>query len=203
MIQPIFSKSLAVINRIDAGYSERSIIEPIDKYSVDYPPLPDFKPIGTQAERQKAFGKFRYTVEPNGTVTILDNWTKLNISTVEIPQLSGVLKNPVIWFHKNYLDRVATLFQLWGDAGLSDRIIQWGGSFVPRFVRGSVTVLSNHSWGTAFDINVQENYMGQIPALVGQKGCVRELVEIANKEGWFWGGFFQRKDGMHFEIAKL
>jgi hypothetical protein len=32
---------------------------------------------------------------------------------------------------------------------------------------------------------------------------VRELVEIANEWGFYWGGHFTRKDGMHFEIAKI
>jgi hypothetical protein len=38
---------------------------------------------------------------------------------------------------------------------------------------------------------------------MGQKGCVRELVPIANEFGFYWGGHFSRMDGMHFEIAKL
>jgi len=43
-----------------------------------------------------------------------------------------------------------------------------------------------------------------LPALVGQKGSVRELVPIANENGFFWGGHFNdRLDGMHFEIAKI
>jgi hypothetical protein len=70
-------------------------------------------------------------------------------------------------------------------------------------VRGSKTVLSNHAFGTAFDINVNWNRLGTIPALVGQKGSVRELVQIANNNGFYWGGHFTRKDGMHFEIAKI
>jgi hypothetical protein len=39
--------------------------------------------------------------------------------------------------------------------------------------------------------------------LTGQKGSVRELVPIANECGFFWGGFFTRQDGMHFEIGKI
>ena len=74
---------------------------------------------------------------------------------------------------------------------------------MPRFVRGSRTILSNHSFGTAFDINVPWNLLGSVPALVGQKGSVRELVPIANQNGFYWGGHFPRKDGMHFSIAKL
>jgi hypothetical protein len=45
--------------------------------------------------------------------------------------------------------------------------------------------------------------LNKIPALVGQKGSVREIVPIANEFGFYWGGHFTRKDGMHFEIAKI
>jgi hypothetical protein len=64
--------------------------------------------------------------------------------------------------------------------------------------------LSNHAFGGAFDINDQWNGLGETPALVGARGCVRELVEIANRFGFFWGGHYShRPDGMHFEIARL
>jgi hypothetical protein len=48
--------------------------------------------------------------------------------------------------------------------------------------------------------------------MIGEKGCVRELVPIANEHGFYWGGHFGsvvngkmigRMDGMHFEIAKI
>jgi hypothetical protein len=70
-----------------------------------------------------------------------------------------------------------------------------------NFVTGGAVV--SNSWGTAFDINAKWNYLGARPALVGERGCVRELVEIANAQGWFWGGHYpDRKDGMHFELVQ-
>jgi hypothetical protein len=40
--------------------------------------------------------------------------------------------------------------------------------------------------------------------LVGEKGSVRELVPIANRWGFYWGGHYNgRPDGMHFEVAFL
>jgi hypothetical protein len=45
--------------------------------------------------------------------------------------------------------------------------------------------------------------LNKTPAMIGEKGCVRELVPIANECGFYWGGHFTRKDGMHFEIAKI
>jgi hypothetical protein len=78
-------------------------------------------------------------------------------------------------------------------------VLTWDGSFVPRFIRGSRTTLSNHAFGTAFDINCGYNRLGTIPALLGNKGYVRELVELANEHGFYWGGHFAspRSDGMH------
>jgi hypothetical protein len=75
---------------------------------------------------------------------------------------------------------------------------------VPIFIRGNTTTLSNHAFGTAFDINADQNSLGARPALVGQRGSTRELVPLANKWGFYWGGHFgSRPDGMHFEIAFL
>jgi len=65
-------------------------------------------------------------------------------------------------------------------------------------------VLSNHAFGSAFDINASFNALGVEPARVGDRGCVRELVTIANDHGFYWGGHFaKRPDGMHFEVANI
>ena len=90
-----------------------------------------------------------------------------------------------------------------------DRINDCSLPFVQRFIRKTQNrnprPLSNHAWGTAFDINVKWNKLGKVPTLLGQEGCVRELVELANKNGFFWGGHFGggRVDGMHFELGKM
>jgi hypothetical protein len=62
---------------------------------------------------------------------------------------------------------------------------------------------SNHAWGTAFDVNYGWNKLGAIPAPVGARGSVRELVPLANQYGFYWGGHFRRCDGMHFEVARV
>jgi hypothetical protein len=54
-----------------------------------------------------------------------------------------------------------------------------------------------------FDVNFEWNRMGTVPALRGDKGSVRERVPIANEHGFYWGGHFSRRDGMHFEPAQL
>ncbi len=170
-----------------------------------YPPMPDFGSPGPAA-RKAMFGSFEW--KPNGpsSITILGDWTKNNIGTVTIPQLAGVFgapKDGKILFHKKGMKAIKGFFKEVEDEGLKDLVISWAGSFVPRRIRGR-NALSNHAWGTAFDINAPENWLNQEPAAVGKKGSLLKLVPIANKHGFFWGGHYRsRKDGMYFELAKI
>jgi hypothetical protein len=137
-------------------------------------------------------------------ISIKSGWEAENIVTVTIPQLIGVSGAPAnghARFHRLVAPRVVALFQAWEDAGLKELLLSWEGAFVPRFIRGSLTVLSQHAFGSAFDINARWNGFGATPAAIGAKGSVRQLVPIANQLGFYWGGHFARRDGMHFEIA--
>ncbi|MFH1656155.1 MAG: M15 family metallopeptidase [Candidatus Nealsonbacteria bacterium] len=188
--------------------------EPKTAPKLDYywmPPKPNFKPLVTNIERQKIFGKYSYVILEKGNIRITDNWRKENIVRIKIPQLigksvgtKGVLKSGNVYFHKLVAGQVQSLFTAWEKEGLIKLILSWAGSFVPRMVRGSNTTLSNHAFGTAFDINVSQNWIGAIPAHIGEEGCLRELIPLANKFGFYWGGHYpKRPDGMHFEIAKI
>lgn len=177
----------------------------------NFPPAPAFRPLISTADRQQLFGAFEFVAAPVPSnpenIRILGNWEQENIRRVPVPQLVGVQGAPPdggVRFHKNAVHQLVALYDAWATANLLDRILTWDGAFVPRFVRGSRTVLSNHAFGTAFDINASFNPRGTRPALVGRKGCVRELVKIANDHGFYWGGHFSGKpDGMHFEVAVL
>jgi hypothetical protein len=182
----------------------------------NWPPKPNFLPLVSTSERQQIFGKFSYISEGNGDITITGDWEQKNIVKVEIPQLvivRGKLKNKEdkaliptdgkIRFHKIAAKQLQDLWISWEKADLLDLVINYAGSFVPRFVRGSRSTLSNHAFGTAFDINAAWNMIGSIPAFTKEHGSVRELVPLANKFGFYWGGHFSRMDGMHFEVAKI
>lgn len=177
-----------------------------DKLGPNWPPPPQFSQLSYE-ERTKVFGNFSFVPAPVSgnpeAIRITDNWASKNINVIEIPQLSKLnIRN--VQFHVVAIPQLTKLFSDWESAGLLEHILTWGGSWVPRYVRGSRTYLSNHAWGTAFDINVAWNMLGTTPALVGKRGSVRELVEIANENGFYWGGHFKgRPDGMHFEIANL
>lgn len=142
-------------------------------------------------------------------VRITNGWSKNNIKTVVIPQLSSISSGPPrceVLFHREGEEKLKALFVAWEKAGLLKNVLTWGGSWVPRYVRGSRTVLSSHAWGTAFDINAAWNGLGEVPALYGSKGCVRDLVGLALENGFWWGGWGwpgsnpNRLDGMHFEL---
>lgn len=174
----------------------------------NWPPKSNF-PLSS-AQRQKLFGPLKYksagTKNNPEAIIITNNWQKDNLEFIEIPQLIGIKgtgKAKKFAFHKLAAFQIQKLFSVWEQAGLHHLILSWGGSWAPRFIRGSHTILSNHSFATAFDINVPWNLMGTQPALVGKKGSVRLLVPIACHFGMYWGGHFTRKDGMHFEVAKI
>jgi hypothetical protein len=177
------------------------------KAGPNWPPPPTFKPLSGNAAKAKVFGKFRYkSTGVKEGIQILDDWAQKNIVRVSIPQLVGVKgsgKATKFYFHRLAANQFQGFFAAVEKAGLSHLILSNGGSWVPRFIRGSRSILSNHSFGSAIDINVRWNYMGSQPALVGQEGSVRLLVQIAYKFGLYWGGHFRRSDGMHFEVAKL
>ena len=74
------------------------------------------------------------------------------------------------------------------------------GTICARFVRGSTRSISNHSWGTAIDITI-DNQLDTF----GDGGTQIALVilaELFNEEGWFWGATYSREDSMHFEVGE-
>lgn len=73
------------------------------------------------------------------------------------------------------------------------------GMLCARLVRGSATSVSNHSWGTAIDLNLN----GILDAR-GNGRTQRGLALIApifNRHGWYWGAGFPTEDAMHFELS--
>lgn len=190
---------------------------PGDKASADWPPLPSFKPLVTAAQRQTLFGTYEFVPDASRDkdgIKILGAWEQDNIVTVQIPQMigrniRGAPANGSIRWHRKAVNQLLRLWKAWEEAGVLDRVIIWSGAYNPRFIRGhkdnTANSLSNHAFGTAFDINFEPasnlNGLNAIPALVGQRGSVRELAAIAANFGFYWGGHFSRKDGMHFEVA--
>ena len=80
------------------------------------------------------------------------------------------------------------------EGGLDD----WG--YCYREVRGSTTALSNHSSGTAIDLNATKHPLGKAGTFPLEK--VPMIQALAKKYSLTWGGDYRgRKDEMHFEVA--
>jgi len=179
-----------------------------DVLGPSWPPKPSFPSLGFM-ERAKIFGTFAFEPAPvpgnPEAIRITDGWDKHNIVTVDIPQLHGTkgCPNGKVSFHRKGATQLQNLFKAWETAGLLPLIKTFDGGWNPRFVRGSTKYLSNHAYGTAFDLNAQQNPLGSIGALVGKEGSTRKLVDIALEYGVYWGGWFKRRDPMHFECCKL
>lgn len=178
-----------------------------DITSENFPDKPNFPPLVSNRQRAAIFGTLTFKSKPlpnnRENIEITNNWDKDNVIKTMVPQLIPLKGTATVYFHKKGVKQLIKLFQDWEDAGLMHKVLSWEGAYNPRFVRGSKTVLSNHAFATAFDINFKWNKLGVVPALFGKKGSVRQLVKIAHNNGSYWGGHFTRKDGMHFEIAKI
>ena len=78
------------------------------------------------------------------------------------------------------------------------------GLFNVRYIRGSKTKLSIHSWGLAIDLNASHNPLGLTPAECINKGLKpfsKLFFEVWRDSGWTCGTDFKRSDGMHFEYT--
>ena len=74
----------------------------------------------------------------------------------------------------------------------------WGYCF--RMIRGTTDSLSNHSSGTAIDLNATKHPLGKENTFSPENAA--KCIALAKKYGCKWGGTYRsRKDDMHFEIA--
>lgn len=177
---------------------------------INWPPLPAFSILTDhKGARERALGRIDWVRTNGDSVRITNGWDAQNIIDVKIPQLLKIpgVKTDTIKFNKNAAGQLQRLWAAWEAAGLLRFIKTFDGAWVTRTIRLKPTVLSNHAYGTAFDINAKWNGLIKIAAFVGQEGSVRELVPLANAHGFYWGGHWNidgkgGSDGMHFEWAR-
>lgn len=74
------------------------------------------------------------------------------------------------------------------------------GMLCARLVRGSVSAISNHSWGTAIDLTLKGDLDTRGDGKV-QHGLTL-IAPIFNRHKWFWGATFRTEDAMHFEVSR-
>lgn len=174
-----------------------------------YPSKPYNAEALTESQKVSMFGRISWKARPlpgnKENIIITNGWDDKNIDMVSVPQLIklGLSKTGNVSFNKKCIKQMLGLWKEWDDKGFLKYILTYDGSYNPRLIRGSKSSLSNHAFGTAQDINAEWNMLGRTPARKGSKGCVYDLVESMYKWGFFWGGHFSRKDGMHFEVYKI
>ena len=79
-------------------------------------------------------------------------------------------------------------------------VIGTAGMLCARLVRGSDHSVSNHAWGTAIDLTIDQHL-----DMRGNKRVLFGLVKIFpifNRHGWYWGAGFPTEDAMHFEVGE-
>jgi hypothetical protein len=169
------------------------------------PPPPD------TARMQALFGTIvaqpAHTAGNPERVRITNGWEQAHIVTAALPQtrgLAGSTPSGRHAMHRRVQAQMQGLWQAWEQRGLLSGIHTFSGLWVPRFQRGSTSVLSNHAWGTAFDVNASSNGYWHLPAFPGENGCLFEHAKVAADFGFGWGGHYARRlDGMHFEAVRV
>lgn len=95
---------------------------------------------------------------------------------------------------------IAAIAQIQKDQPAIYAILGTAGMLCCRFVRGSQTSISNHSWGTAIDFTLNGilDRRGDDQVQIG----LTLIAPIMNQHGWYWGAAFRTEDAMHFEASR-
>ncbi len=109
------------------------------------------------------------------------------------------------WYDAEVEKRMSGLGSVYWDHETLERLQElgltaWGGSYNYRNTRGA-TSLSMHAYAIAFDIDTKHNALGTKGRFF--KAEYAPYVAIYERYGFYWGGRFRRKDGMHFEMTAV
>lgn len=139
------------------------------------------------------FGEFaaRPLKAQPGSLEVDPGWRRTHLVTTRIPVLGEVT------CHRGIVPQLRGAMRDLRSAGLDHLIETFHGCFVPRFIsRDPTALLSHHSWGVAFDLNLVGNYYGDRPRQDPR------LVDTLERWGFLWGGDFVVPDGNHFEYKR-
>jgi hypothetical protein len=101
-----------------------------------------------------------------------------------------------IYCNRDMIEPLSKAFHNLIQRGHVNELKTWDGCFNIRKKRGLAS-MSLHSWGIAIDVNAFENGLNQTPKL--SPGFVKCFTDA----GFYWGGNFKRRDGMHFELNDI
>jgi hypothetical protein len=133
-----------------------------------------------------ALKKYGPAGEKSGYMTLWDVPANLEI---------GVIPKR-IYCNKDMVKPLEQAFKNLINTGYVKELKTWDGCFNIRKMRG-LQSMSLHSWAIAVDVNAFENGLGKDPKL--SPGFVKCFTDA----GFEWGGVWKRKDGMHFQLAKI
>jgi hypothetical protein len=151
-----------------------------------------------------SFGQFAYRDLSGGRIEVDPDWIANNIATITLPGL-----NQRVQVNKAAAPNFIHAFNLIknGTATINGRqvpllslIKTMDGTFVTRHVNWNPSRgLSNHSWGTAIDINANGHFGYVDPLNVNDPNLI--LWEKAFKPaGFSWGNRYS--DSMHYELIR-
>lgn len=152
-----------------------------------------------------SFGQFRYRELSGGRIEVDPVWIANNIVTITLP---GLNKN--VQVNKAAADNFIQAFTYIknGTATINGKqvpllslIKTMDGTFVTRHVNWNPAKgLSNHSWGTAIDINAANHFRYVNPAQEPNDPNVILWEKAFKPAGFSWGNSYG--DSMHYELLK-
>ena len=126
-----------------------------------------------------------------GTLEIDPAWAAAHIVTTHVPVLGRVTCN------RQIVPQLTAAMRRVRERAPPDAVTSYEGCYVPRFIGWSNdNMISYHSWGIAFDVNVGTNVRGETPQQDPR------LVRILARFGFEWGGTWIVPDGNHFEFHR-
>lgn len=159
-----------------------------------------------------AMNAFYGDPDPNHDGAADRSWEEANLVNLQPPYpmvLAWATNKPVrtIRIHRLCADSLARVLSGIADHYGSRTALEnagmhlYGGAYNFRLKRGGSS-LSNHSWGSAIDLDPARNGFGR--RWRPDAGMISpEVVALFAAEGWTWGGKWSTPDAMHFQAANL
>jgi hypothetical protein len=126
----------------------------------------------------------------------LKGWGKKWMVMWKVQNFFRWFPEPEICIHKDFQPCLFNAFKTLQFLGLYREIKTCDEAFNIRFINGSDSVLSVHSWGVAIDLNADHNPLGS------EGSWSNAFIEVMHQNQIFCGqSWIGRKDPMHFSIV--
>jgi hypothetical protein len=152
-----------------------------------------------------SFGQFHYQDTSGGRIEIDPQWIAENIVTIKLPGI-----NRYVQVHKDAKDNFIQAFTYiqnrtatinGKEVPLINLVKTMDGTFVTRHVNWNPAKgLSNHSWGTAIDINAANHFRYINPTSEPNDPNYILWIKAFKPAGFSWGNSYS--DSMHYEVLK-